>query len=428
MRTMTARYQALRGTRDILPDEVAAWRFLEETTHEVFSRYGFREIRTPIFEATELFARSVGTATDIVRKEMYTIKAGDESITLRPENTAPVVRAFVEHALHRTIGAGFPERLYYLGPMFRYERPQKGRQRQFHQIGAEVLGASEPLADAETIEMVWALLDALRIQDRELRLNTVGDAECRPRYREALTQWLAPRIPVMCDDCRRRAVENPLRVFDCKVDADRKLLQEAPVMAACLCAPCAAHFDAVRKTLDAFSIPYVVDQRLVRGLDYYERTVFEVVARGLGAQDALLGGGRYDGLVAELGGPAIPGFGFAAGMERLVLVMGRTSTASAASDLLLIGLGETGFRASVGLARRLRARGLRVATALTERPLGAQIKRAERVGARFALFVGETELGRGRFGLKNLASGEQIEVDEAGIEAAVREGRNGRGR
>jgi histidyl-tRNA synthetase len=428
MPKMTVRYQALRGTHDILPDEVAAWRFLEDTTHEVLSRYGFREVRTPIFEATELFARSVGSSTDIVRKEMYTFGAGDESVTLRPENTAPVVRAFVEHALHRTIAAGFPERLYYLGPMFRHERPQKGRQRQFHQIGAEVLGASEPLADAETIEMVWALLDALGIADRELRLNTVGDATCRPAYREALTRWLTPRLPSMCDDCRRRAVENPLRVFDCKVEADRKLLEEAPEMTGSLCAPCATHFEAVRAMLDGYAIPYVVDARLVRGLDYYQRTVFEVVATGLGAQNALLGGGRYDGLVEELGGPAIPGFGFAAGMERLVLVMGRASVATPGSDLLLVGLGEAGFRASIRLARTLRGRGLRVAMPLTERPLGAQMKRAERLGARFALFVGEVELKHGRFGLKNLRTGEQVEVDEAGIESAVRAERNGHAR
>ena len=424
MRTMTVRYQALRGTRDILPDEIAVWRRLESTTHEVLSRYGFRELRTPIFEATELFARSVGAATDIVRKEMYTFGAGDESVTLRPENTAPVVRAFVEHALHRTIAAGFPERLYYMGPMFRYERPQKGRQRQFHQIGAEVLGAAEPLADAETIEMAWSLLSALGIEDRELRLNTVGDAVCRPRYREALTSWLAPRLPAMCEDCRRRAVENPLRVFDCKVEADQKLLEDAPDMAGSLCAPCAAHFGAVRATLDRFAIAYVVDPRLVRGLDYYQRTVFEIVAAGLGAQNALLGGGRYDGLVEELGGPAIPGFGFAAGMERMVLVMGQPAGSSAACDLLLVSLGEIGFQASIGIARTLRGRGVRVAMPLTDRPMGAQLKRAERLGARFALFVGQAELASGRFGLKNLASGEQIEVDEAGIEAVVRRERD----
>lgn len=422
---MTSRFQALRGTKDILPEEVPAWRFLEQQTHEVFARYGFREIRTPVFEATELFTRSVGTATDIVRKEMYTFDAGDESVTLRPESTAPVVRAFVEHSLHRTIAAGYPERLYYLGPMFRYERPQKGRQRQFHQLGAEVLGAEEPLADAETIEMVFALLDALGIQDRELRLNTVGDAACRPAYRSALTQWLAPRLPSMCEDCRRRAVDNPMRVFDCKVEADRKLLEDAPELAGSLCAPCAAHFDAVRAALDAFAIPYVLDRRLVRGLDYYVRTVFEVVSSGLGAQNALLGGGRYDGLVEELGGPAIPGFGFAAGLERLVMLMGKDAVADTAVDLLLVGLGEAGFRGSIALARRLRGTGLRVALPLTERPLGAQMKRAERLGARFALFVGEAELSRGKFGLKDLTSGEQVEVAEAAIASAVRPERKG---
>ena len=425
MRAMTARFQALRGTKDILPEEVAAWRFLEATTHEVFARYGFREIRTPVFESTELFTRSVGAATDIVRKEMYTFDAGDESVTLRPENTAPVVRAFVEHSLHRTVAAGYPERLYYLGPMFRYERPQKGRQRQFHQLGAEVLGAPEPLADAETIEMVFALLDALGVRDRELRLNTVGDAACRPRYRAALTEWLGARLPAMCDDCKRRAIENPLRVFDCKVETDRKLLEDAPDMAGSLCEPCAAHFDAVKATLDSFAIPYVLDRRLVRGLDYYVRTVFEVVSSGLGAQNALLGGGRYDGLVAELGGPEIPGFGFAAGLERLVMSMGKDAVADTAVDLLLVGLGEAGFRGSVALARRLRGHGLRVALPLTERPLGAQMKRAERLGPRFALFVGEAELARGKFGLKDLKSGEQIEVDEAGIEGAIRSERKG---
>jgi histidyl-tRNA synthetase len=232
----------------------------------------------------------------------------------------------------------------------------------------------------------------------------------------------------MCEDCKRRAVENPLRVFDCKVDADRKLLEDAPQMGGSLCAPCAAHFAAVRSALDAYAIPYVVDARLVRGLDYYQRTVFEVVATGLGAQNALLGGGRYDGLVEELGGPSIPGFGFAAGMERLVLVMGKTAGAPPSADLLLVALGEVGFRACIGLAKTLRARGLRVAMPVTERPMGAQLKRAERLGARFALFVGESELAKGRFGLKNLGNGEQIEVDEAGIDAVVHAERTRHGR
>jgi histidyl-tRNA synthetase len=353
---------------------------------------------------------------------MYTLSAGEESVTLRPENTASVVRAFVEHAMHRTIASGFPERLYYMGPMFRYERPQKGRQRQFHQIGAEVLGALEPQVDAETIEMVWALLDAVGIADRELRINSVGDAGTRASYRAVLTSWLAPHLPRMCEDCARRAVENPLRVFDCKVEADQRLLDEAPKIVDQLTGDGAAHFAAVRRALDAYQIPYVLDARLVRGLDYYERTVFEVVSGGLGAQNALLGGGRYDGLVQELGGPSVPGFGFAAGMERIVLVMGKAARTAGSADLLLVGLGGIGFAASVAMARTLRAQGLSVAMPTIERPLGAQMKRAERLGARFALFVGEGELASGRFGLKDLATGEQVEVDAAGIAAAVGRG------
>lgn len=416
---MKVRFQALRGTRDILPDEVSRWRRLEAVTREVFERWGFREIRTPVLESTELFARSVGAGSDIVRKEMYTLDAGGESVTLRPENTAPVVRAFVEHALHRDVASGFPERFYYLGPMFRYERPQKGRQRQFHQVGAEVLGAEEPEVDAETIEMVWVYLERLGIGDRELRLNSVGHPGCRATYRRALVEWLTPRLGDLCEDCRRRAGENPLRVFDCKIEADRALLEGAPRVLEHLCAPCASHFDAVRTALDRGPIPYVVDPRIVRGLDYYERTVFEIVSGGLGAQNAIVGGGRYDGLVEALGGPAIPGFGFAAGIERMVLLLPGADGDRGRTDLLLVALGEAGFRASSPLASRLRAAGLRVVAPTRERPMGAQLKRADRVGARFALFVGETELATGRFGLKDLASGAQREVSEAEIVPAV---------
>jgi histidyl-tRNA synthetase len=409
---LTAAFQALRGTRDVLPGEVERWQLVERTTREVFERYGFREVRTPVIEATRLFLRTVGEATDIVRKEMYTLQAGDESITLRPENTAPVVRAFVEHSLHRTVAAGFPERYYYLGPMFRHERPQKGRQRQFHQLGAEVLGSPEPLADAETLEMLWSFLDALGIEDRELRINSVGDAECRPRYRDALREWLAPKLPSLCEDCRRRYVENPLRVLDCKVEADRKILAGAPRPLDHLCASCAGHFQGFRAALDAYGIPYAVDPGIVRGLDYYQRTVFEVVSKGLGAQDSLLGGGRYDGLVEELGGPAVPGFGFALGIERLLLVLPPSYGRPRRPDLAIVALGDPGFRASVALARRLRKAGAVVLAPLVERPMGAQLKRAERAGARYALFVGESELQEGRFGLKDLDTGEQVAVTE----------------
>lgn len=419
---MKPRYRALRGTRDILPDEVARWQFIERTAREVFERYGYAEIRTPILEGRELFSRSVGENTDIVRKEMYAFEKGDETITLRPENTAPVVRAFVEHALHRSVATGFPERYYYIGPMFRYERPQKGRQRQFHQIGAEILGASEALADAETVEMVWTFLDELGIGDRELTVNSVGDAECRPRFREALREWLGPRRDRLCPDCQRRAVENPLRVFDCKVEEDRRLLEEAPRILDHLCHGCEEHLRQVRGTLDTFGIPYRVDPRIVRGLDYYQRTVFEVLSGGLGAQNAILGGGRYDGLVEELGGPPIPGFGFAAGIERMILLLPEDRGRGAGTDLQLISLGAPGWEASVGLARRLRRAGLRVAMPLAERPMGAQLKRSERLRARFALFVGEGEVERGRYGLKNLSTGEQVEVSET--EIAERVGRN----
>ena len=411
---MSTRYRAPRGTRDVLPDEMGRWHRVERAARQVFARYGFREIRTPVLESTELFTRSVGSTTDIVRKEMYTLQAGDESLTLRPENTAPVVRAFVEAALHRTVAVGYPERYYYVGPMFRHERPQKGRQRQFHQVGVEVLGAAEPLADAETLEMLWAFLHELGIGGIELVLNSVGDATCRPVFRQALLDWLRPRLPELCEDCRRRADENPLRVFDCKVEHDRALLAGAPTVLQHLCAPCAAHFAEVRRLLDDFGIEHRVDARMVRGLDYYERTVFEVTGAGLGAQNSVLGGGRYDGLVEELGGPAMPGFGFAIGMERLLMLLPEDAGREAGPDVALVSMGETAWRASIGIARRLRAAGLRVLMPLAERPLGAQVKRADRAGARHALFVGEAEMASGRYGLKDLATAEQraVELDE----------------
>ena len=403
-------YRAVRGTRDILPDEVPRWQFVEATAREHLHRYGFREIRTPVLEGTELFARSVGASTDIVRKEMYTFSAGDESVTLRPENTASVVRAFVEHSLHRTATHEYPERLYYIGPMFRHERPQKGRQRQFHQVGVEVLGSASPLADAETLQMLWSWLARLQIRGLTLSINSVGDATCRPGFREALRAWLLPRLPQLCEDCNRRYAENPLRVFDCKVEADRALLGDAPTLLDLLCAPCRAHFDEVQALLRGYEIPFTVDGRMVRGLDYYQRTVFEVTSSALGAQNAVLGGGRYDGLVEELGGPPVPGFGFALGIERLLLLLPEGEGAAAPLDVAVIALGTEGFAAAVSLTRRLREGGVSAVMPLAERPLSAQIRRAERQGARFALFVGKDEVAAGRYGLKDLHTGEQREA------------------
>jgi histidyl-tRNA synthetase len=420
---MSERYRALRGTKDILPEEAARWQFLEGATRRVFARYGFREIRTPILEATELFARSVGASSDIVRKEMYTFAAGRESVSLRPEATASVVRAFVEHSLHRGVAPGYPERYYYLGPMFRYERPQKGRQRQFHQIGAEVLGSAAAAVDAETVQMVGALLDELGVAKRELLLNSVGDHECRPRFRRELKSWLAAHLDELCADCRRRYDDNPLRVFDCKVAADRKLLQGAPTVLELLCEACSDHFSEVKETLEALGVPYRVDPHIVRGLDYYQRTVFEVLSADLGAQNAITGGGRYDGLVEELGGPAIPAFGFSIGMERLILLLAEEKVPHRRLDLALIAVGAGAWKEALILARRLRAQGLSCLAPMIDRPLGGQLRRADKIGARFALFVGEQELDSTGLTLKDLKSGEQERLSEAAVVRRVKEGR-----
>jgi histidyl-tRNA synthetase len=420
---MKQRYKALRGMRDILPGEVASWQFLEARAREVFERYGFKELRTPLLEATELFARSVGPSSDIVRKEMYSLERGGESFSLRPEGTASIVRAFLQHSLQRTVATGYPERYYYIGPMFRYERPQKGRQRQFHQIGVEVLGSPEPLADAETLEMVMRFLDELGIADGELLLGSVGDEACRPAYREALRSWLEPRLDRLCEDCNRRFSENPLRVFDCKVDADRELLAGAPSVLERLCPACSDHFEEVRRALDDYGVSYRLEGNLVRGLDYYRRTVFEVISPRLGAQDAILGGGRYDGLVEELGGPAMPAFGFAMGMERACMLIPAARIPQPVVDVALVALGPEGLRAGRGLAARLRRAGVATAMPVCERPLGAQIKRADKMQARFVVFVGGDELERGLYGLKEMTSGEQVTVDEQGILAQVLEAR-----
>jgi histidyl-tRNA synthetase len=417
---MAKRYKAIRGTHDILPDEACRWQFIEATTRRIFSLYGFREIRTPIIESTELFARSVGESTDIVSKEMYSFGRGDESMTLRPENTASVVRAVVEHSLHRNIAAGYPERFYYIGPMFRHERPQKGRQRQFHQIGVEVLGSPEPLADAETMQMVDHFLNALGVNDHKLLISSVGDDECRPRFRKELRAWLEPRLGKLCSDCNRRYRDNPLRVLDCKVVDDRRLLEDAPSIIDMLCSGCGDHFERVKQALGSYGIAYGIEPRLVRGLDYYNRTVFEVVSSGLGAQNAILGGGRYDGLMQELGGPATPAFGFALGIERLLMLLPEEmTTEEGRPDVALIALGREGWAAAVEMAGRLRAAGFSAAMPLAERPMGAQLKRADKAGARYALFIGKDEITSGRFGLKELATGEQMTLDERSIIARL---------
>ena len=402
--------EAVKGVRDILPDEIRAWHFVEERARDTFERYGFREIRTPIFESTELFARGIGEGTDIVAKEMYTFPdRKGRSLTLRPENTAPVARAYIEHQMHRRSEV---ERLYYLGPMFRYERPQKGRMRQFYQIGVEVLGSDHPAIDAETLEMLVAFLGRLGIAPVQLVLNSVGDPECRPAYKEILRRYLLPRRESLCEDCRRRLDTNPLRCFDCKVPADRDVMAQAPAILDHLCDACRGHFERVREHLDAFGIAYTIDRRLVRGLDYYRRTAFEVTAPGLGAQNALLGGGRYDGLIEELGGPAVPGFGFAVGEDRLVMSLPATAAIpDDAPEVFVVGLGEAGVSAALQAARRLRGSGYRtLVEPLPGKSLKAQLRRANDLRARFVLILGEEEIQRGVMTLKRMSDGSQATV------------------
>ena len=407
--------------KDILPEEISLWRFVESAARDWFERYGFREIRTPLLEATELFERSVGTGTDIVHKEMYTFERGDDRVSLRPESTASVVRAFVEASRARELSPGYPERLFYIGPMFRYERPQKGRLRQFHQIGVEVLGAPEAESDAETITMLWNYLDAVGVRSPTLLLNSVGDENCRPQYRQKLVDWLEPQIDSFCEDCQRRFLDNPLRILDCKQAEDRERLRNAPRLAEHLCDPCREHFDRVGSCLSAYEVPFRIDDGIVRGLDYYKRTVFEVTGEGLGAQSALLGGGRYDGLVQELGGPEIPGFGFAMGVERLLMAIDREAVEPVAPALALIALGPEGFAALPALAERLRKAGVHVMAELRERPMGAQLKRANKAGARAALFVGAEELKNLRYGLKDLKTGIQTEIEDTVLESSFGE-------
>lgn len=396
-------YRAVEATRDILPGEIERWQFIEQMARDIFSRYGFREIRTPIFEFTDLFKRSVGEATDIVSKEMYTFTdRGDRRLTLRPEGTAPTVRAYVQHSIHKTEES---TRWYYTGPMFRYERKQKGRYRQFAQIGAEVLGAHEPHVDAEVIEMVMFFLASLGLSDLVLHLNSIGCKTCRGAFQEDLHKTLAPLIDDFCSDCARRYDRNVLRILDCKVD--REQVAKLPSILDNLCEACEEHFAAVRGALDDAGVSYVLTPHLVRGLDYYMRTAFEVTASGLGSQNAILGGGRYDGLVKQLGGPDVPGFGFALGLDRLVMILPEDAGLPALPDIFLVVLGEAAGKEARRIAMTLRHGGLRVVLSAAPRSMKSQMRAAGRSGARYAGILGDTELAAGQIILRRLSDGHQ---------------------
>ena len=420
--------KAVRGTRDLLPPETALWNFVEAAVRDVFRAYNFHEIRTPIFESTELFARGVGEETDVVAKEMYTWEDRGraqsdkgQSLTLRPENTASVVRAYIEHKLwDRGLS-----KLYYIGPQFRRERPQKGRYRQFYQIGAEVIGpasagSESPARDAEVLELLATLLDRLGIRDWTLQLNSVGCANDRAAYNEALRRALEPVVGGMCEDCKRRAVTNPLRVFDCKVPEDQPVIETLPRISQFLDEACRKHFEQVQEILKAVGVPFILNDRLVRGLDYYTRTAFEFTHGALGAQNAILGGGRYDGLSESLGGPSAPGIGFAIGEDRLVLALQESAEAvQRRPDVYIAPLGAGMDREAARLARELRRHDLVVELGDETFRLKKSFETADKLGARFALIVGENEVKAGSFALKNLKTGEQVSVPRADLAARI---------
>ena len=435
---MSQALKAVRGTRDLLPPETALWNRIETTSRAVFARYNFGEIRTPIFEDTALFARGVGEETDIVSKEMYTwedrARAQSEktqSLTLRPENTAGVVRAYIEHQLGET---GQLQKLYYIGPQFRRERPQKGRYRQFSQIGAEVIGppsagSESPLRDAEVLEMLATLLDELGISGWKLELNSVGSAADRARYNETLRAALVPVVSQMCEDCQRRAVTNPLRVLDCKVPADQPIIDGLPVIADSLDDASKTHFAAVLAALDAAGVPYTRNHRLVRGLDYYTRTTFEFTHGGLGAQNALLGGGRYDGLSEAIGGPKAPGIGFAMGEDRLVLTLQALETTQDEKAAAFIApLGDAKDEAALArmnaaalvLARELRRAGLRVELGEGSFRLKKSFEAADKT-ARAIVILGEDELESGILTVKTFSTGIQTKVPRAELAAFLKQ-------
>ena len=417
--------KAVRGTRDLLPPDTDLWNRVEARVRDVFARYNFHEIRTPIFEDTQLFSRGVGEDTDIVSKEMFTwedkARAQSEkaqSLTLRPENTAGVVRAYIEHGLDRQ---GTLQKLYYIGPQFRRERPQKGRYRQFYQIGAEIIGppsagSESPARDAEVLEMLATLLDEVGLRDWNLQLNSVGCAEDRARYNKALREALQPVVQQMCADCQRRAATNPLRVLDCKHPEDQPIIEKLPKISEYLDEPCREHFAAVRAMLDAVGVLYSINERMVRGLDYYTRTTFEFTHGGLGAQSAVLGGGRYDGLSESLDGPKAPGIGFAIGEDRLILALqsqGEQPSEKVQAFLAPLGVGMNAN--ALKLARELRRAGVTADLGDENFRLKKSFEAAEKAGAEYIIILGENEVAADTFAVKNLGTGEQVTVPRADL-------------
>lgn len=400
-----------KGTNDFLPEDTAKWRYVENILRDMAQKYGFEEIRTPIFEATELFLRGVGETTDIVNKEMYTFNdKGNRSITLRPEGTASTARAFIEHKMH---GLPMPVKLYYMGPMFRYERPQKGRFRQFHQFGIEAFGTNDAALDSEIITFAMEFYRRLGLTDLKVRLNSVGCPHCRKEHKAKLQEMLRPHLEELCDDCRSRFEKNPLRIFDCKNEKCQSLIENAPTITDCLCEECGEHFERVKTYLDAAGVPYEVDNRLVRGLDYYTKTAFEIILTEIGAQSAICGGGRYDGLIRDIGGQDMPGVGFALGMERVFAALdaaGIEIPVEKDADVYCVALGEKAREKVFAWTIELRRRGLKVEMDYMAKSFKAQMKAADRVHAAQVVICGDNELETDAIIIKDMAASSQETV------------------
>ena len=401
--------QLIRGFKDILPGETELWQKVENTATAIFKDFGFKEIRIPIMERTELFSRSIGEDTDIVEKEMYTFAdRKKDMLTLRPEATAGVVRSYIQHKLYT---ANLPQKLYTIGPMFRRERPQKGRFRQFYQINAEVFGVASPLMDAQMIFMLMTLLGRLEVPEISAQINSIGCPECRPNFKSALNAFLEAKTADLCEDCRKRKDKNPLRVLDCKVPGCQAAIEGAPALREHLCSDCAKHFETVKTRLDQLNVPYVLNNRLVRGLDYYTRTTFEIQTHSLGAQNSVAGGGRYDELVHFLGGPRQPAIGFAIGFDRLVSILeeNRKNIVSG-PDVFVAALGEAAQKMAFDWICRLNEKSICAEMDFEDRSLKAQMKMADRLNAGYVVILGEDEIKNGTAILRNMETKQQEEV------------------
>lgn len=406
---------APKGTKDILPSQVYKWHYVEDKFKEICSNYGFKEIRTPIFEHTELFSRGVGDTTDIVEKQMYTFKDyADRSLTLKPEGTSPVVRAFIENKLYAEVQ---PSKYFYIIPCFRYEKPQSGRLREFHQLGLEIFGTDNTMADAEVIGAATDFLDAMGIEDLELKINSIGCPNCREKYKEKLKEFLKDKYDQLCDTCKNRYERNPMRILDCKSAVCNQLTVGAPLMIDYLCEECQTAFTDLKKNLDAMDIPYTVDPSIVRGLDYYTKTAFEFVSNKIGAQGTVCGGGRYDHLIEQVGGPPIPGVGFGLGIERLLLVLessGIEIPEAKDIDVFIAIMGDKAKAFGLKLLRTLRKNNVKAEMDILGRNLKGQFKYADRLNAKYAIVIGDDEIERGEVSIKTMATSEQknVPIDE----------------